>query len=739
MMILAGCRAGRRGEGTPGAGPRPAAGAGTAARVRRPIPRAVAQARLRLRALDTEGALARLDASRGLDASQEERSWLLAHVWAQTYAGSRARRAARTLPRGPFREALEASLDEDPAAALTHLQRDVIRTSPSPWVRLAAAYLAASLERDDVARTQARRALAGGLDYVAVDAHLVIGRLLVKEGRLAAARREAAAALAIEPTDVRAHLLAFAAARLDGAYEEAADRLLEAMALVEGRGGYAFLLAEMLREADDPALFARVRGRLAGTALARATPEHRALGALLAARTGNAKEAIEGYRAALASGAGPVPADRELRRLLMHQGEYASGLDLLARAVPPGLVDDPKNLQRGAWARLAAAGRAAPKRDGAPEPVRLELARALVGVGALEEARGVLSSCGGAKARALDGRLASQRAFEEALRDLVEGGYRRGHRHQPPPTFDALLVRMAEAARAHLSPDEAAAFQPPFRGVRRVPVLGAWLDHHARTASPAVRHFRRYGRYLVLGRRQGQPTEAVLFSLAYLRASQPISTRGVTISHDVAVGYDRSMRSFVSSQGADLGGACLPDSIWIDADSTREAEHDVRRGLELDPGRLAWARRSPVPLDPDGPGGVLGVSDMGGVGVRLLDRYAARHPDGGWGSFESLRQHEFGHVVELRRHLPLLRGLPATLVLLFESGFSPRLLEGELERRAQLAAVAFGPDPDLAVAEMVVTQPAAKGSARVHAGGFREALHRMAVEIETNPDRYPGV
>ena len=102
----------------------------------------------------------------------------------------------------------------------------------------------------------------------------------------------------------------------------------------------------------------------------------------------------------------------------------------------------------------------------------------------------------------------------------------------------------------------------------------------------------------MLGQRTGQPTEAILLSLASLEADACISTRGATYRHDVAIGYDRRLSSYVDSKGGGLGGACLPDGIWMDADSAREADFEVRSIVVVDPARVEAGRNAPALLPP---------------------------------------------------------------------------------------------------------------------------------------------
>lgn len=699
----------------------------------RPIPEACRQARLRLRAHDLQGALALLEVERPLQASEPERAWLVAHILAGAERGHEARRRVRAMPRGGFRTALLASLLED----LEQGRRWVSRGGeggPDPWVRLAAAYLAEEAGASRAAGTWARSARGRGSLFVDVDAYLIEARASLELGQLERAVELAELARRLEGTDIRAHHILAAAARRDGDARRAVAALVETMRLVPGNRGYARRLAQLLRRFRDRGVAADAERQLAGVSMT--TPEHRALEGLLAERGGRRSEAIQAYGEALQSGALPTPVDRDLRRLLAAEGRFGEAVDLLVGALPRSLRHAEENVLRGAWREVERTSDLARDRS-ASEPARVALARALVGVGALDEARSVLR--GVASGADLDRRLAGQLAFEDAVEDALEGGYEQSHRKEAPPTFAGLLGTMTTLAGEHLAPEEVAAFRSPSTGRRQMPMMGTWLDHGAESRSPIVRHFRRYGRFLVLGQRTGQPPEAIAFSLGYLAPKKRVRTRGRCLVHDIAVGYDRRLSSWLDQTGAALAGACLPDGVWLDADAARLSEHELLRALDSDPGRFAFVRSAPRHVPPDGPGGLFGMGEGSGVASRLVARYLEGRSEGAWGSLDTLTVHELAHLVELKRHLPVMRGLPATIGLLASRGFDLHGVECELERRAQLGAIAESKHPDLALAEMVLSIPDRSRRPEVHAAGYEAAVTQIAIYVWQHPERFPQI
>ncbi len=714
--------------GLPGAVGEPPSGRGA------PVPQAVLEARALLRAHQLGAAVSRLRAEGPLSVAEPERSWMLAQVAPLLEGLGPVRREVEALPRSGLRLALLGMLAESAASARSEL-RLVARRSRDPWLQLAYAGLCLRLGEHAQAVAAAARARTGASDFVRLEALQLEARGLVELGRLEEAVLRAREVQPLVAEDGRPWALAGEVLRRLGRVEEAREALLEALARAPRSEAFARRLADLLREEESsvpPALWARVAALAAPE-----NPEALVLLGHAAEARGEHAEALALLERALAAGANPVPVERRARHLLARLGRYQELERALEAALPETSRHAAGNLLGGRWGALQAAAAAAPDLK-APASARLAFAQTLVGVGALEDARQVLEPLadeGGADLRA---RLLGHLEFEAALRREIEAGYRAGCRKQASLSIDALLQRVGELARRHLRPEESAALAAPQIGLRRVALLGAWLDHRARSQAPLVKHFRSYGRYLVLGQRADQPCEAILLSLGVLLEAAPLVTRGQRHAHDFALGYDRVIRSYLDAQGGGLAGACLPDGLWLDADAALDAEHDSRALLRRDPALLEGARRQPVPTL-EGPDGPFGLGDTGGLLPRLLARYVERTPGGRWGSLGTLHAHENGHVIDIRRHLPLWRGLPATLGLLLREGLSSARMEAVLERRAQLASVIDAPDPDLALAEMVEMLPAEQHEPEAHAAGYRDGLALLVRHIWSRPDLYPEI
>ena len=696
---------------------------------RQPVPPVVQAARHAIRAHDRGEALRLLGAERGLDPREPERSWLLAALWLDLGARDGALARAERMPPCPLRRALRSLLTVQPREALHVLQPGGGALPSEPFTDLALALAFAGVEDPGRARIHATKAWRGTSDFVRVEASLVLASLAMEEGNIEAAAQVLARTFAdAGGYDARLPRMEAQIERRAGNLARAADRLLASLRVAPRNEHVARDLADLWREGLDPPVQRSIAEALAAMDAAIATnPEAQiVVGMTLAEERPEA--AVARYETALARRAVAVPAERELRLLYFRLGRHADGLRLLAKALPPGVASRPGNLVGDRWRTLWAVGRQCPHPTTGTTHA---LGAALLGVGALEDAQAVLRASGDPRSEPLGRRIASHLAFEKGLRRLIERGYQVAAAQDEPPGCASVLARLPQLAAQTLPPDEARAFRDPTIGVHTMPFVGTWLDHRARTSSPVVQHFRRYGRYLMFGQRTDAPVEVVVFSMASLEERRVIRTAGRNYRHDVAIGYDRGLRSHVDAQGGSLGGACLADSIWIDADSARYSEHALRRSLVRDPAILAFTRRSQPPR-----GAPFDLDDPGTVAIRLFARYVARRPNDEWGSYHTLCAHEFGHVVDLREYLPLEENLGKAIGLLAGAGFSANRVERELERRAQLAACVDARDADLALAEMCLALPVTSTEPEVHDGGYHDGLRDMVRHWHRHPGRY---
>lgn len=715
----------------PPALPGPVRGAGPAARQ-------AAEARALLRAHDVGGAVRRLEAEGDPAQGPAEVAWLWTQVAPLVRGRGEVLARLQALPSGGLRAALEALLAPDAATERDRL-RVASRRDRSPWLRLALLHVLARLGEHAELLGEARALGGAASASVRVEAWLLSARACVHLGRLPQALALAAEVVREDPQDARGPSLEAEVLRRLGRVIPARDALRRALALAPRSESLARRLADLVRE--EGAVVPAGEWAAIGVVLDRRNPEAEALRARLLLAQDDRAGALAALDRALAAGARPVPLERERRHLLAQAGRWTEVVEALEAASPAAARERGDSLLRARWQDLRRAVEAAPGPQAPPEAVEA-LAAALVAVGALPDAQHVLAGVDTPGARALARRVEGQQAFERVLREEVETGYRAGHMvAQGRPQGASLarvLARMAAAAVQHLAPEEAQRLSVPGAGLREVGLVGAWLDHRVHSEAPLVQHFRAYGRYLVLGQRSDGPVEAIVFSLAALVPAAPVTVRGQALQHDLALGYDRGLRSFVDAQGGGLAGACLPDGLWLDADAALEAQHEALAALRRDPSLVEAASAMPLPAA-DGPRGLAALDDPGAVRLRLLAAHQRASPHERWAGLATLAVHEEGHVLDLRRHLPLWQGLPSTVRLLAREGLSATRFEAALERRAQLWALAASPHPYLVLAEMVERLPAEERDADPHSLGYRDALARLVAHVAADAGRYPQV
>ena len=683
-----------------------------------------------------------LERAGGIDTRAPVRSWLLVDLLAGRARTREARSRTDGLADGAMADVLRAHARRDPSPRLDRLRR-AFASPMAPWAHLEAAR--ALLDQGAAANSvvaHARLAIASGSPFLEREACLTCAQSLLDADRGAEAADFADRAAALDPADPRPPAMASRIAARRGRRAEAALSALTALRLQPSSSRAARRVADFLREDPGPDVEARVAeeaGRLARAASRDA--EIDALLGLVAERAGDFAAARAHYRTALARGAGPIPVDRRLRVLLFRAGEVAPAIALLRRAVPPAALTDPENELRAAWNEVFARAAASPPslgsagRDGA-----LGLATALTRVGAVEDALALLEGASSAEARAFRGACEREVAFERALKLVVEEGYRAPAEGREAPDLSTLLASIRDLARTHLDAESAARLADPGAGMRSVPMLGRWLDHAVDTVSPVAAHFRRFGKYVLVGQRAGKTPEVILLSLASLARQATVRTQGRLFRHDVAIGYDREIRGFADFQGGSLSGAALPDGVWLDADASRREDHGLRAALAADPTIGAVLDRAGADPSPaDGMEGVFAMDETQALALRLVRRYLARVGDDPWGSFDVLRTHESGHVVDLDRHLPIAKGLPATASLLAGEGFAFGRVESRLEGRAQLAAMRDARDPDLALVDLVSGLPNFERMPEPHQRGYRAVVRALLERLYASRDRYPAV
>lgn len=409
-----------------------------------------------------------------------------------------------------------------------------------------------------------------------------------------------------------------------------------------------------------------------------------------------------------------TPALRRLqRRTMLATGDVGGFLAAVAADLPGALLQDEQNQVRGLWLALLRG----PWREGDPlatAPQAEALVRALRDCGLLAEAAevGALASRRWPQQRpALDelrAELQRELSFEGALRRIL---YQR-YATREPAELETVLAELRTVSQTVFGRDvvgRPARFQAPLVGEMLDP-FGAGL----------AEHLRRYNKYLALGRRAGGVIEGLLLTRMSVRELPPDADLPLPGRCFEVLGENREIRSLSGVMGGDLAGVALLHHYVIDFDAVREWAQGIaeRRRIAREDGGALLADPLPRQVAPMEPlDAAWRLAAMSPVQDSRLDLAV----------LDMIRCHERAHLVDSFHYLPFESNLFRVLGLLVGHMFSPDAIEAEMERRAELAAVALSPWPELALAHVAdFLEP---GGDSPHARGFRRLAEDVAAEL----------
>jgi tetratricopeptide (TPR) repeat protein len=422
----------------------------------------------------------------------------------------------------------------------------------------------------------------------------------------------------------------------------------------------------------------------------------------------------------LGTGARDVELRRRQRRLLLALGDVGAFLALVAADVPRAVVAPEPNLLRGRWLRLLDGPWHG--RDVMAEPALcVGLLTALRDVGWLAEAElladaALRAAAGGvglspgdrAAIAALRDECGKQLAFEGELRRLVEVGYR----ERDTADLAAFLARLRAASRRVFGRDvvgEPRRFQAPLVGEMLDPFEG-----------PLAAHLDRYNRHLVLGRRSGGTVEAMLQTRLSLQDLPDVPDLALAARCREVVVCDRDIKPLHGVWGGDIAGVALLNHFLVDFDSLRGWARGLagKRAIAAADGRALLA--DPIPADPG--------ADAFDAPWRLLLAAPVADADLEVALLDTVRHHERQHLVDWLYYLPIEHNVWRALGLLFDFAWSPAAIEAEMERRAELAALAVSPHTELVLAHIL--EFASAGDApSPHVRGFSALARELTAAL----------
>jgi tetratricopeptide (TPR) repeat protein len=437
--------------------------------------------------------------------------------------------------------------------------------------------------------------------------------------------------------------------------------------------------------------------------------------------SGDPGGALAALDRAVANGARAAAVREDRLRAALGSGAFGRARRILEAGLPSELLREPGNTRRAAFERLLAALGAAG--SGPERADRLaELARALSGMGFDREAA---DYAGRAVARAperagledLLSDLCAWRDFLGAVRAELHRRYLEFSASGGSATLSEMKAVLARISREHLGRDVVTGLPEeswPFVGaVARSDLTGAppdWEDH---------------GTVFVLGRRVSGPLEATMMRLV---ARFP-ARREAEGTYSLVVGEGQTLRSYFEEGAGRIAGFTLPGWVLMNLDVVNRWEAEVRSLAKGAGATPLWPAPDRVRRE--------SLWFPAGVRERLAVEYIAAAGAKN-GTFQSALCHEKGHLLEADRYLPVLTSLPSVLGLLIGHGFSVSGIEVQLERDAEIHALAVSPYPRNALIDTMAFLPH-ENSAPPHSRAYYGILRCLVREIARHPGRYPSI
>ncbi|MBI1850804.1 MAG: tetratricopeptide repeat protein [Planctomycetes bacterium] len=457
--------------------------------------------------------------------------------------------------------------------------------------------------------------------------------------------------------------------------------------------------------------------------------------------------AIASFDRAVTLGASALSAAAPLRLLHVAIGDPAAALRDFDAVAPRAILLDPQNAVRDRYQELIAATEAADRNGSDPDAAR-RLADAYAGVGWIAEAihqfeRALYLRPDDPRALAGLDRTVRHERFVRRLRDLVVEGYRAaGDSGRETPFSGSLgeaLAAIEDLGRSVLGRD----LSSP-RRLRSYSFIGTQLEPSIATDDALAAYLREWNQYLLLGRRAGAPTEALLMQRLAVYPGRSREIAGEPFDFDEVIGGGASIPSFREYQGATVGGVTFEGMFAINLDtvlSWQERARSANTKLQRRAESLLAEPADPAPTESDrrriGQTYCLEEKLYLRAYRDFLDRAIDSTED--WRCFLSVVEtHEMGHLLQTRRFLPITSHPLRALGLLVGSGFSGSRIESSLEENAELNALVQSDSPWCSLAEIVSFLPHTD-DVLPHSVGYARLLRAFVAEIATHGDRYPSI
>jgi tetratricopeptide (TPR) repeat protein len=375
---------------------------------------------------------------------------------------------------------------------------------------------------------------------------------------------------------------------------------------------------------------------------------------------------------------------REARYVYVCERRYADALAVWKRAAPQSFVFAPDNLiKRRLDALQSFTQEASEKRDDAG--AQCFLAMAYRHVGWLEEAAAQAEIARGIDPQNQDAvretlLLYKHERFLERIKELTGYLYDAEIEDSASPSLAAIAASLRGIAKSEGivladSPDE----------IYCLPLYGCEIHVFNRDKSALAAYFLEFGEYLQLSRIYEPPFCQIMNIIAWFKDGRGIDAECVICDEDRV----RSLLGYAFNHPVIAGHSTLSragfyadfDALRPDLRAVRSAEAALKgpetggeaAGFYSDAGRDALLARLLSGAD---------ASSDDAVFQRLSEV-----------ALDGVMYHEYGHVVDLRRFVPLYAHIPAHFIEGFRAGLSPSNIRDRMELRAETYSLAHSPEP----------------------------------------------
>jgi tetratricopeptide (TPR) repeat protein len=375
---------------------------------------------------------------------------------------------------------------------------------------------------------------------------------------------------------------------------------------------------------------------------------------------------------------------REARWVYVCERRYADALAVWRRAVPHGVVFAPDNRIKPRLDELAAFTHDAAERKSDPLAQR-RLAAAYRRMGWVEEAiaqcKTALSLDPGDEDAAREmSRLQKHRRYLARIREYFDSIYDNEVRGISVPSIRAIAASLRAMARS-----EGIVLDDKGDDVYSLPLYGREIHVFNADHCPLAAYFLEFGQYLHLTEIHQPPFCKVMNIIAWFKNSRGIDTQCVVCDENRV----RSLPGYVANRTVIGGHSTLScRGIYVDFEGLRPnryyidmarkaveepSEDDVIAGFYSERGRDVLLARIMEGVD---------VSSDDAVFQKLSEAMV-----------DAVAFHEMGHVVDLRRFVPIYAHMPAHLLEAVRGGFSPSRIRERLEMRAEVYSLAHSLQP----------------------------------------------